>query len=105
MTRSTPYGLPSQWSSIHASSISSSSGVNASAPSTPKPPARLTAATTSRQCENAKMGNSIPNMSQTGVRTRSSAASTVSDGASDQGLDAGYGAPRDLTTGRGVQDP
>src|SRR4051794_21484189 len=69
MTRSTPYGLPSQWSSIQASSISSSSGVNASAPSTPKPPARLTAATTSRQWEKAKIGNSMPNLSQTGVRT------------------------------------
>src|SRR4051794_7960901 len=68
MTRSTPYGLPSMWSSIHFSSISSSSGVNASAPSTPNPPARLTAATTSRQCEKAKIGNSIPNLSQTGVR-------------------------------------
>src|SRR6059058_1468395 len=67
MTRSTPYGLPSQWSSIHASSISSSSGVYASAPSTPKPPARLTAATTSRQCENAKIGNSIPRSSEIGV--------------------------------------
>src|SRR4051794_41162021 len=69
MTRSTPYGLPSMLSSIHLSSISSSSGVNARAPSTPSPPARLTAATTSRQWENAKIGNSIPNFSQTGVRT------------------------------------
>src|SRR5512144_3003660 len=61
---STPYGLPSTCSSIHLSSISSCSGENASAPSTPKPPARLTAATTSRQWLNAKIGNSIPKVSQ-----------------------------------------
>src|SRR5207237_10422529 len=36
------------------------------APSTPKPPARLTAATTSRQWLNASSGNSIPSMSQIG---------------------------------------
>lgn len=49
MTTSTPYGLPSTWSSIHLSSVSSSSGLKPSAPSTPIPPARLTAATTSLQ--------------------------------------------------------
>src|SRR3954466_8397115 len=70
MTRSTPYGLPSQGSSIQLSSTSSSAGVNASAPSTPKPPARLTAAMTSRQCENAKIGNSMSSLSAIGVRTR-----------------------------------
>ena len=43
-------------------------GVNASAPSTPKPPALLTAATTSRQCEKAKIGNSMSSRSQIGVR-------------------------------------
>jgi hypothetical protein len=36
------------------------------APSTPKPPARLTAATTSRQWLNANSGNSIPSISQIG---------------------------------------
>src|ERR1700716_150768 len=36
------------------------------AASTPKPPARLTAATTSRQWLNASSGNSIPSMSQIG---------------------------------------
>src|SRR5437764_9571703 len=36
------------------------------APSTPKPPARLTAATTARQWLNASSGNSIPSMSQIG---------------------------------------
>src|ERR1019366_3302927 len=54
-------------SSIHLSSVSSSSGVNAVAPSTPKPPARLTAAMTSRQCVNANNGKSMPNILQTGV--------------------------------------
>ena len=37
------------WASIHFSSLSSCSGEKASAPSTPKPPAFVTAATTSRQ--------------------------------------------------------
>src|SRR6201997_1897352 len=36
------------------------------APSTPKPPARLTAATTSRQWLKAKSGNSMPSISQIG---------------------------------------
>src|SRR3954451_16608243 len=36
------------------------------APSTPKPPARLTAATTSRQWLKASSGNSIPSISQIG---------------------------------------
>src|SRR6266498_2039752 len=70
MTMSVPYGLPSTCPSIQLSSMSSSSGVYASAPSTPKPPARLTAATTSRQCENAKIGNSIPRSSAIGVFMR-----------------------------------
>src|SRR5436190_3474276 len=69
MTTSTPYGLPSTFSSIHFSSISSCSCEKASAPSTPIPPARLTAATTSRQWLKAKIGRSMPNMSQTRVRT------------------------------------
>src|SRR5258708_7012426 len=42
------------------------SGVCAVAPSTPKPPARLTAATTSRQWLKASRGNSMPSMSQIG---------------------------------------
>src|SRR4029079_18293462 len=62
--RSTPYDLPPTCSSIHASSRSSCGGVYAVAPSTPNPPALVTAATTSRQWLNAKSGNSIPNCSQ-----------------------------------------
>src|SRR5436190_16454746 len=69
MTTSTPYGLPSTCSSIQLSSISNWTVENASAPSTPMPPARLTAATTSRQWLKAKIGRSMPNISQTGVRT------------------------------------
>src|SRR5438552_2592874 len=69
ITTSTPYGLPSTCSSIQLSSISNWSVENASAPSTPMPPARLTAATTSRQWLKAKIGRSMPNMSQTRVRT------------------------------------
>src|SRR5438067_7379750 len=42
------------------------SGVCEVAPSTPNPPARLTAATTSRQWLKANSGNSIPSISQTG---------------------------------------
>src|SRR5947209_2437391 len=60
---SMPYGLPSQCSSIHFISTSRVSGVNATPPSTPKPPARLTAATTSRQWLNANRGNSTPHSS------------------------------------------
>src|ERR1700712_5044588 len=44
--------------------MSSCSGGYAVAPSTPKPPALVTAATTSRQWLNAKSGNSISNCSQ-----------------------------------------
>ena len=46
--------------------VATSSGLWATAPSTPKPPARLTAATTSRQWLKASSGNSIPSMSQIG---------------------------------------
>src|SRR5258705_483358 len=42
------------------------SGECAVAPSTPNPPARLTAATTSRQWLKASSGNSMPSMSQIG---------------------------------------
>src|SRR3954464_10370223 len=68
ITVSTPEGLPSTCSSIQSSSISSCSGLNPTAPSTPKPPALLTATTTSRQWVNAKMGRSMPRSSQSGVR-------------------------------------
>ena len=43
MTMSTPYGASPMCSSIQFSSISSCSGLNPTAPSTPKPPALLTA--------------------------------------------------------------
>ena len=55
------------FSSIQFSSISSCSGVNPTAPSTPKPPALLTATTTSRQWVKAKIGNSMPSSSQMAV--------------------------------------
>jgi hypothetical protein len=42
------------------------SGVWMVAPKTPNPPARLTAATTSRQWLKASRGNSIPSISQIG---------------------------------------
>src|ERR1700742_1641363 len=54
-------------SSIHFSSISSCSGGYPTAPSTPNPPALLTATTTSRQWVNAKIGNSMLSSSQMGV--------------------------------------
>src|SRR3954462_2553513 len=54
-------------SSIQLSSISSCSGLKPTAPSTPKPPALLTATTTSRQWVKAKIGNSMPSSSQMGV--------------------------------------
>src|SRR4051812_11037278 len=44
------------------------SGEWATAPSTPSPPAFDTAATTSRQWLKARIGNSMPRRSQTGVR-------------------------------------
>src|SRR5579871_6376091 len=47
--------------------MSSVRGLCPVAPSTPKPPALVTAATTSRQWLKAKIGNSIPRRSQTGV--------------------------------------
>src|SRR5918996_490427 len=60
------------FSSIQLSSISSCSGVNPTAPRTPKPPALLTATTTSRQWVKAKIGNSMPSSSQIGVRMSAS---------------------------------
>ena len=47
--------------------MSSVRGLWPVAPSTPKPPALVTAATTSRQWLKAKIGNSIARRSQTGV--------------------------------------
>src|SRR2546422_4815350 len=70
ITMSTPYGLPPTCSSIQSSSIASCSGEKARAPRTPRPPARLTAVTTSRQWLKAKIGNSMPKVSQMRVRTR-----------------------------------
>src|SRR2546426_6966200 len=71
MTTSTPYGFPPTCSSSQRSSTSSCSFEKASAPSTPSPPARLTAATTSRQWLKAKRGSSMPSRSQTRVRKKS----------------------------------
>src|SRR5512134_1322462 len=68
------------WSSIHLSSISSCSAVKPTAPSTPKPPALLTAATTSRQWVKAKIGYSIPSWSHTGVLMTSLLCSGVEPG-------------------------
>src|SRR3546814_10359938 len=62
-----PEGLPPTCSSIQVRSISSCLGVWATAPSTPKPPALVTAATTSRQWLKARIGYSTPNMSATAV--------------------------------------
>jgi hypothetical protein len=60
MSRSTPNGRPPVRSRIHLRSTSSCSGVCATAPSTPRPPALLTAATTSRQWVKARMGKIDP---------------------------------------------
>ncbi len=64
-------------SSIQFSSISSCSGENPTAPSTPKPPALETATTTSRQWVKAKIGNSMPSSSQMGVRMVGGSSSLV----------------------------
>src|SRR5438270_4004976 len=66
-SRSSPYGRPWTCSSIQVRSTSSCSGLWATAPSTPKPPALVTAATTSRQWLNARIGNSTPSTSLTRV--------------------------------------
>ena len=68
ISRSTPKGRPFICSRIHSRSTSSCSGECATAPSTPSPPALVTAATTSRQCVNAKIGKSMPTSSLTRVR-------------------------------------
>src|SRR3954452_9842750 len=49
--------------------MSSCSGVCATAPRTPSPPALVTAATTSRQWLKAKIGTSMPTRSVAGGRT------------------------------------
>ena len=54
-----PVGMVADVLSIQFSSISSCSGVKPTAPSTPNPPALLTATTTSRQWVKANIGNSI----------------------------------------------
>ena len=59
-----PYGLPSMCASIQASSSWTRSALMRAMPSTPRPPAFETSTTTSRQCEKAKIGTSIPNISQ-----------------------------------------
>ena len=57
ITMSTPYGKPRVLSSIHCSVASSSSGwLNRTQPSTPMPPARVTAAATFSDGVNAKIG-------------------------------------------------
>src|ERR671932_869908 len=68
------------FSSIQLSSISSCSGVKPAAPSTPKPPALLTATTTSRQWLKASRGNSTPNISVTGVFIELLPSGLVPDG-------------------------
>jgi hypothetical protein len=49
--------------------MSSCSGLWATAPRTPQPPAFVTAATTSRQWLKPKMGTSMPTRSEAAVRT------------------------------------
>ena len=57
ITTSTPYGLPSVFSSIQLSTVSSSSGsLNRTQPSTPSPPALLTAAATFSDGVKTKIG-------------------------------------------------
>ena len=68
ITTSTPYGLPSVFSSIHRSVVSSSSGsLNRTQPSTPMPPARLTAAAAFSEGVKAKIGYWMPNRSHSSV--------------------------------------
>ena len=69
ITTSTPYGFPSVFSSSQVSTCSSSSGsLNRTAPSTPSPPARETAAATCSDGVKAKIGYSIPKRSHSSVR-------------------------------------
>ena len=57
MTMSTPYGLPSVFSSIqHRTFSRSSASLNRTQPSTPRPPALLTAAATFSDGVKTKIG-------------------------------------------------
>ena len=57
ITMSTPYGLPSVFSSIHCRTFSrSSASLNRTQPSTPSPPALVTAAATFSDGVKTKIG-------------------------------------------------
>src|SRR5262249_30431946 len=94
-------------SSIQRSSISSCSGVNPTAPSTPKPPACDTAATTSRQWVNAKIGNSMSRRSQSSVCMGSSGGGAVrlstmiENGGPDDGIPLAQDGDADCRVGAG----
>src|SRR5688572_7973103 len=96
-------------SSIQLSSISSCSGLKPTAPSTPKPPALLTATTTSRQWVKAKIGNSMPSSSQIGVRIsvapagRGEADGHRLDAVDEVGVEAG-GLAGELEVGQALDD-
>src|ERR1700712_1976550 len=78
ITMSTPYGLPSVFSSIHGSTVSrSSASLNRTQPSMPSPPARLTAAATFSDGVKTKIGYWMPNLSQSSVLIASPLASLV----------------------------
>src|SRR5687767_7388698 len=69
MTMSTPYGLPSVFSSIHVKARSrSSASLNLTHPRTPSPPARLIAAATCSDGVKPKIGCSMPSSSHRLVR-------------------------------------
>src|SRR6266581_5215944 len=70
MTTSMPYGRPPVLLSIQSRTLSSSAGsLKRTQPSTPRPPARLTAAATCSEGVKPTMGCSMPSRSQSGVRT------------------------------------
>ena len=70
MTTSMPYGRPSVFRSIQSRTASSSAGsLKRTQPSTPRPPARLTAAATCSDGVKPTMGCSMPSRSHRGVRT------------------------------------
>ena len=73
MIRSMPNGLSPTRSLIQRMSLSSSSGVELVAPSTPMAPALLAAAITSFVCAKATIGNSAPYSSHSRVRSGSPA--------------------------------
>ena len=67
MTTSMPYGRPPVLASIQSRAASSSAGsLNRTQPSTPRPPARLTAAATCSDGLNPTMGCSMPSRSHSG---------------------------------------